>query len=87
MCNGTSRILRRTRRRQRSNASYNWRITNRNHNAMGASITGVVVAGCFSVLVALIHAMRKENRKDHGEVHSALGRIEQKIDGHTENHK
>ena len=54
---------------------------------MGASITGVIVTGCFSVLVALIHAMRKENRKDHGEVHSALGRIEQKIDGHTENHK
>jgi Na+/melibiose symporter-like transporter len=57
------------------------------NNGMGASITGVVVAGCFSVLVALIHSMRKENRKDHGEVHSALGRIEQKIDGHTENHK
>jgi hypothetical protein len=56
-------------------------------NAMGASITGVVVAGCFSVLVALIHTMRKENRKDHGEVQRSLGRIEQKIDGHTENHK
>jgi hypothetical protein len=59
----------------------------RKSNAMGASITGVVVAGCFSVLVALIHTMRKENRKDHGEVQRSLGRIEQKIDGHTENHK
>jgi hypothetical protein len=39
-------------------------------NEMGAQITGVIVAGCFSVLVALIHAMRKENRKDHGEVHA-----------------
>jgi hypothetical protein len=57
-------------------------------NAMGsADYWRYGVAGCFSVLVALIHAMRKENRKDHGEVHSALGRIEQKIDGHTENHK
>jgi hypothetical protein len=66
---------------------YRHQIRHLANNAMGASITGVVVAGCFSVLVALIHAMRKENRKDHGEVHSALGRIEQKIDGHTENHK
>jgi hypothetical protein len=53
---------------------------------MGASITGVIVAGCFSVLVALIHTMRKENRKDHGEVQRSLGRIEQKIDGHMEGH-
>jgi hypothetical protein len=53
---------------------------------MGASITGVIVTGCFSVLVALIHAMRKENRKDHGEVQQSLGRIEQKIDGHMEGH-
>ena len=55
-------------------------------NEMGSQIVGVVVAGCFSVLVALIHTMRKENRKDHGEVQKSLGRIEQKIDGHMENH-
>jgi hypothetical protein len=54
---------------------------------MGAQITGVIVAGCFSVLVALIHTMRKENKADHGEVQQALGRIEQKIDGHMEGHK
>ena len=59
---------------------YLWR------NAMGSQIIGVIVAGCFSVLVALIHTMRKENRKDHGEVQRSLGRIEQKIDGHIKDH-
>jgi len=54
---------------------------------MGSQVLGVVVAGCFSVLVALIHTMKKENRKDHGEVQRSLGRIEQKIDGHMENHE
>jgi hypothetical protein len=53
---------------------------------MGSQVIGVFVAGCFSVLVALIHTMRKENRKDHGEVQRSLGRIEQKIDGHMEGH-
>ena len=53
---------------------------------MGAQITGVIVAGCFSVLVALIHTMRKENRKDHGEVQRSLGRIVQKMDGHMKGH-
>jgi hypothetical protein len=45
---------------------------------MGASITGVIVAGCFSVLVALIHTMRKENRKDHGEVQAHLDALNKK---------
>lgn len=51
--------------------------------------TGVMVAvigGGFSVIVALINKYARENRRDHGTVHSALGRIEQKIDGHMENH-
>ena len=58
----------------------------RRSNEVGSQVVGVVVAGCFSVLVALIHTMRKENRKDHGEVQQSLGRIEQKIDGHMEGH-
>lgn len=53
---------------------------------MADPIVVAVVGGCFSVLVALIHKLGKENREDHGRVHQALGRIEQKIDHHTENH-
>ena len=66
-------------------------IPHQNHrlknSEMGSQVIGVFVAGCFSVLVALIHTMRKENRKDHGEVQRSLGRIEQKIDGHMEGHQ
>jgi hypothetical protein len=54
---------------------------------MGEALIGVIVAGCFSVLVALIHTMKKENRSDHAIVQNALGRIEQKIDGHMEGHQ
>ena len=53
---------------------------------MDTSIVVAVIGGGFSVLVALIHKLAKENRNDHGRVHQALGRIEQKIDTHTENH-
>jgi hypothetical protein len=53
---------------------------------MDTSIVVAVIAGAFSVLVAVIHKQTKENREDHGRVHEALGRIEQKIDHHTENH-
>jgi len=53
---------------------------------MDTSIVVACIGGGFSVLVALIHQSTKENRKDHGRVHEALGRIEQKIDHHTENH-
>ena len=53
---------------------------------MDTSIVVAVIGGGFSVLVALIHKLAKENRTDHGRVHQALGRIEQKIDHHTENH-
>ena len=45
-----------------------------------------IVGGGFSIVVALIHRLQKENRADHGTVHRALGRIEQKIDGHIEAH-
>ena len=44
------------------------------------------IGGGFSVVVALLHKLGKENKDDHGRVHQALGRIEQKIDNHTENH-
>ena len=53
---------------------------------MATEIVVVLIGGAFSVLAALIHRLQKENHKDHGRVHEALGRIEQKIDHHTENH-
>lgn len=46
-----------------------------------------IVGGCFLVLVALIGKVGSDNKKDHGEVHQTLGRIEQKIDGHIKGHK
>jgi len=45
------------------------------------------IGGGFAVLVALISKIGHENKKDHGQVHNTLGRIEQKIDGHLQDHK
>ena len=45
------------------------------------------IGGGFAVLVALISKIGSDNKKDHGQVHNTLGRIEQKIDGHLEDHK
>jgi hypothetical protein len=45
------------------------------------------VGGGFAVLVALISKIGSDNKRDHGQVHNTLGRIEQKIDGHIEGHK
>jgi hypothetical protein len=56
-------------------------------NGMATQIMVSVVGGCFAVLVALISKIGRENKKDHGEVHQTLGRIEQKIDGHLEDHR
>ena len=56
------------------------------NNAMATEIVVSLVGGGFAVLVALISKIGHDNRKDHGIVHTALGRIEQKIDGHVESH-
>jgi hypothetical protein len=53
---------------------------------MDAQVVVALIGGCFLVLVALIGKIGSDNKKDHGEVHRTLGRIEQKIDGHLENH-
>jgi len=53
---------------------------------MDAQIVVACVGGGFAVLVALISKIGSDNKKDHGEVHITLGRIEQKIDGHLEHH-
>jgi hypothetical protein len=54
---------------------------------MAIEVVVAVIGGCFLVLVALIGKIGADNKKDHGQVHQTLGRIEQKIDGHLENHK
>ena len=54
---------------------------------MDIEIVVALVGGGFAVLVALISKIGWDNKKDHGIVHQSLGRIEQKIDGHVENHK
>ncbi len=46
-----------------------------------------LVGGGFAVVVALISKIGRENKKDHGQVHRILGRIEEKIDNHVENHR
>jgi hypothetical protein len=54
---------------------------------MDSPVVVALVGGGFSVIVALIHKLTKENREDHGTVHRLLGRIEEKIDSHLENHE
>ena len=54
---------------------------------MATEIVVSLVGGGFAVVVALISKIGHDNKKDHGIVHKALGRIEQKIDGHVKNHK
>ena len=56
-------------------------------NAMDTQVVVALVGGGFAVLVALISKIGHDNKKDHGIVHQSLGRIEQKIDGHVEDHK
>ena len=54
---------------------------------MDTQIVVALVGGGFAVLVALISKLGHDHKKDHGVVHQSLARIEQKIDGHVENHK
>jgi hypothetical protein len=54
---------------------------------MAPEIVVAVIGGCFLVLVALIGKNGSDNKKDHGQVHQILGRIEQKIDHHVEHHE
>jgi len=54
---------------------------------MAAEIVVSLVGGGFAVVVALISKIGHDNKKDHGIVHKSLGRIEEKIDHHVENHR
>jgi len=53
---------------------------------MGDLAMVALIGGGFSIVVALINKLVKENRGDHAFVSTSLGRIEQKIDGHVEGH-
>lgn len=55
-------------------------------NEMDTEIVVSLVGGGFAVVVALISKIGHDNKKDHGIVHRALGRIEEKIDGHIKDH-
>jgi len=57
-----------------------------NGRKMATEIVVAFIGGGFGLVIALIGKYAKENREDHGTVHRALGRIEQKIDGHIEAH-
>ena len=47
----------------------------------------VALIGAMSIiLVALVEKGRRENKNDHNMVQTALGRIEQKVDGHINDH-
>jgi len=54
---------------------------------METEIVVSLIGGGFLVLVALIGKIGSDNKKDHGQVHRTLGRIEQKIDGHLKDHQ
>jgi hypothetical protein len=54
---------------------------------METQVVVSLVGGGFAVVVALISKIGRENKKDHGQVHRILGRIEEKIDSHVENHR
>jgi hypothetical protein len=53
---------------------------------MDTQVLVAIVGGGFAVVVALISKIGSDNKKDHGEVHKTLGRIEEKIDNHVQNH-
>jgi len=53
---------------------------------MAVEVVVSLGGGGFAVVVALISKIGRENKSDHGLVHKALGRIEQKIDAHVESH-
>jgi len=54
---------------------------------METEVMVALVGGGFAGVVALISKIGSDNKKDHGRVHQVLGRIEEKIDNHVENHR
>lgn len=54
---------------------------------MPTEILVSIIAGGFSVIVALIGRLMRQNRRDHGDVSRVLGRIEGKLDTHLGDHR
>ena len=53
---------------------------------MNETVLGALIAGGFSIVVALIYRMGARNDRDHAENGRKLDRIEDKIDGHINDH-
>jgi len=53
---------------------------------MSEAIIVAVIAAVGGVLAALVQQMRKENSSDHAVVSDSLNRIENKLDGHINDH-
>ena len=53
---------------------------------MSPEVVAALVTGCFLVLVALIEKTRRDNNRDHGQNSAKPDRIEDKIDGHINDH-
>lgn len=53
---------------------------------MSEAIIVAVIAAVGGVLAALVQQMRKENSSDHAVVADSLNRIENKLDGHINDH-
>ena len=54
---------------------------------MPTEVVVALIAGGFSVVVALIGRLMAQNKRDHGDVSRALGRIEGKLDAHVSDHR
>jgi hypothetical protein len=53
---------------------------------MSPEVAAAAVTGAFLVLVALIEKTRRDNNRDHSQNSVKLDRIEDKIDGHINDH-
>ena len=53
---------------------------------MDSPVIVAVVTGGFTIIVALVQRLGRQNRRDHGDVSRALGRIEGKLDAHVTDH-
>ena len=54
---------------------------------MPTEIVVALIGGGFSIIVALIGRLMVQNKRDHGDVSRALGRIEGKLDAHVTDHR
>jgi hypothetical protein len=54
---------------------------------MAEGVLVTLIGGGFSIVVALIHRLMRDNKHDHGIVADSLNRIETKIDRHIETHE